>query len=94
MEKSLAPLGIKVHLEKSEIPESEFKTNPTVSNRILINNKPLEEYLSATAGQSQCCEVCGDSECRTVEVENKVYEVIPHELIIRAGLMAASKLVG
>ncbi len=93
LEKLLTPLGIKVVLEKSEISEAEFKVNPAISNRILLNNKPLEEYLNANTSQSQCCEVCGDSKCRTIELEDKTYEVIPQDLIVRAGLIAASQLV-
>ncbi|MEM1587240.1 MAG: hypothetical protein QXU02_06615 [Candidatus Bathyarchaeia archaeon] len=33
--------------------------------------------------------MCGPYECRTVEVEEKVYETITSDLIIRAGMLAA-----
>lgn len=93
LSQSLAPLGIKVRLEKEELSHSEFKKNPLQSNRILINNRLLEDWIGGEAGHSPCCGVCGPSECRTLAVEGKVYEVIPAELIIKAGLIAASALV-
>lgn len=93
LEQSLPVLGINVVLEKSEISDEEFRNNPSLSNKILINDKPIEDYLSGKSGQSKCCEVCGESECRTVEVDNKIYETIPHHLIIQAALVAASQLL-
>jgi uncharacterized protein DUF2703 len=91
---TLAPLGIEVSLEKEELSVSEFKKDPLQSNRILINGRPLEDWLEGEAGHSPCCDVCGPSECRTLEVEGKRYEAVPAELIIRAGLIAASALIG
>lgn len=93
LEQSLPQLGFNVVLEKSEISEEKFKNNPSLSNTILINDKPIEDYLSGKSGQSKCCEVCGESECRTVEVDNKIYETIPHQLIIQAALIAATQLM-
>ncbi|MGT2490314.1 DUF2703 domain-containing protein [Cupriavidus basilensis] len=40
-------------------------------------------------GSSPCCSVCGDSECRTVDVGGTSYEVVPEELMVKAGLIAA-----
>jgi len=93
LEQSLAPLGIKVVLEKHELTPVAFQRDPSQSNRILFNGIPLEEVLGLKVGQSPCCETCGDAECRTLETGGQVYETIPANLIIQAGLRAASILV-
>jgi hypothetical protein len=93
LEQSLAPLGIKVVLEKHELTPKAFQRDPSKSNRLLINGRPLEEWLGLKVGQSLCCGPCGDSECRTLETGGQVYETIPADLIIKAGLLAASKLL-
>jgi len=93
LEQSLAPLGIKVVLEKHELTPGAFQQNPSQSNRILLNGLALEEWLGLKVGQSPCCSVCGDAECRTLEAGRQVYETIPADLIIQAGLQAAAKLV-
>lgn len=49
----------------------------------------MEAWLNGTVCSSRCCSVCGDSECRTVEVEGASYEVIPEALLVKAGLIAA-----
>ncbi len=93
LKKTLAALGIEVVLEKGQISMSRFKKDPLQSNRIWINNRPLEDYIQGRVGQSSCCDACGPSECRTVKIEEKVYETIPSEIIIKAGLSAALQLV-
>jgi hypothetical protein len=93
LEQSLAPLGIKVILEKQEISPAAFKRDPSRSNSLFLNGRPLEEWLGLRVGQSPCCGPCGDTECRTIEGGGQVYETIPANLIIQAGLRAAAKLV-
>ena len=93
LEQSLSPLGIKVVLEKHELIPGAFQKDPSQSNRLLLNGLPLEEWLGLKVGQSPCCETCGDAECRTLESGGQVYETIPADLIIQAGLRAAAKLV-
>ena len=93
LQQSLKPLGIEIILNKKELTIEEFKKNPLESNRILINNRPLEEYLDAQTGQSPCCDVCGPTDCRTLDVDGNTYETIPSELIIRAGLSAVMELL-
>src|SRR6056297_3812848 len=92
LKKSLKPLGADVVLEKEEISLARFKKNPLESNRIWLNNRPLEKYFDASVDQSPCCDVCGPSECRTLEVDGVTYETIPAEIVIKAGLIAVSKL--
>ncbi len=94
LRQSLAHLGIGVILEKHELSISKFKEDPLRSNQIWFNDLLLEDLICGRAGQSPCCDVCGPSECRTVEVDGKVYEVISADLIIKAGLVAASLLMG
>jgi hypothetical protein len=93
LKQSLAPLGIEVILEKKALDPVTFAKDVLESNRIWIGEKPLEEWLGAEVGQSLCCEVCGNAECRTVEVGERIYETIPADLIIKAGLVAASKMI-
>jgi len=93
LRQSLAPLGIEVILEKEELSIAEFKKDPLQSNRIWINNRLLEDWIEGRSGHTPCCDVCGPDECRTIEVEGQIYETIPAEIIIKAGLSAASQLV-
>ena len=93
LSRALAPLGIKIRLEKEGLSIHGFRKDLLRSNRILINNRLLEDWLGAEVGHSPCCDVCGPSECRTLEVKGRVYEVIPARLIIKAGLVAALALV-
>src|SRR5512134_853534 len=90
---ALRPLGIEPVLKTQEIDEAAFKTNTSESNRVWIAGKPIEEWLSADVGMSRCCSVCGDSDCRTLEVGGRTYETIPEEQFIKVGLMAASQMI-
>ena len=93
LRKSLAPLGIEVVVEKRELSVDEFEKDPLESSCIWLNGQLLEDLIDANVGQSPCCDVCGPSECRTVLVNGHVYETIPSEVIVRAGLVAASKIM-
>ena len=94
LREALAAFGIEVRLEKDVLDMTAFQENPKESNLIWIAGKPLEEWLGARVDESECCGPCGDTECRTIMVDGKTYEAIPAELIERAGLLAASKMVG
>ena len=97
LKQSLAPLGIKVTLEEKALDPATVAKDISQSNRIWVGERPLEEWLDAKVGKSPCAICCaelGDNvECRTVEVEGKTYEVIPADLIVKAGLLAASQLL-
>jgi hypothetical protein len=93
LKQSLAPLGIEVILEKEELSDTEFKMDPLQSNRIWINDRLLEKWINGNVGQSPCCDVCGPHDCRTVQVQGQIYETIPAEIIIKAGLLAASEII-
>lgn len=94
LELALRPLGIEPVLETQAIGDASFRAAPAESNRIWIGGKPMEEWLGARAGSSPCCEVCGDLPCRTMELDGQTFEVIPEDLIVEAGIIAASRLVG
>ena len=83
LKKSLVELNIEVKLKKETLEFSIFTKDPLQSNRIWIAEKPLEEWIGATVGQSQCCDVCGDSECRTISIDQNIFEIVPEEMIIR-----------
>ena len=96
LKQSLAPLRIRVILEKESLDPATCAKDVSQSNRIWIGGRPLEEWLKAEVGQSPCETCCAELgsnvECRTVEVEGQAYEEIPADLIIKAGLLAASQL--
>lgn len=93
LKEALGPLGIEPTLEIKEIDEKSFQADPSTSNRIWIAGRPLEEWLDARVGSSRCCSVCGYSNCRTVEIAGTVFESIPEDLILKAGLVAAAQLL-
>ena len=93
LNQSLCSLDIKVSLEKVELSVAEFNEDPLQSNQIWLNDQLLEDWIGGKVNQSQCCDVCGPAECRVVEIGEETYEAIPAELIIRAGLLAASQMV-
>lgn len=90
---SLAPLNIGVVLEKGELSLEQFKQDSMQSNQVWIGGRLLEDWLGATTGQSECCDVCGPNNCRTVNLAGESHEVVPAGLIVKAGLLAASQLV-
>jgi hypothetical protein len=93
LEHALPPLGIEPHLAIRDLNETSFKQDPSASNRIWIAGKPMEEWLDARTGSSRCCSVCGDSECRTIEVRGATFEAIPERLILKAALVAAAEFL-
>jgi hypothetical protein len=91
--RALRELGIEVVLKTEILDPATFAKDPLESNRIWMGGLPIEWWLSATSGKSQCCSACGDAECRTLAVDGRTYEAIPAELIIKAGLLAAARLM-
>lgn len=93
LSQALETMGIKVALEKDSLSKAEFEKDPLRSNRIWVNGLPLEDYVAGKASQSPCCDECGPNDCRTVEVDGQSYETIPSEMIVQAGLIAASRML-
>lgn len=89
----LEPMGVEPTLERREINEAAFRHSPLESNAILIGGHPIEYWLEGQSGSSQCCDACGDNDCRTLEVAGKTYEVVPQELLVRAGVIAGTRML-
>jgi len=92
LKQELAPHDIDVSLRKTAIDPEAFKKDALQSNKITIAGKTLEEWLEAQTGQSKCCDACGDADCRTVEYAGVTHEAVPADLIVKAGLAAASEI--
>ncbi len=90
---ALRPLGIEPRLQVGEIDQAAFAMDPAESNRIWVADKPLEDWITADVGSSRCCSVCGESDCRTVQVGGDSFEVIPERLILKAALRAAAAML-
>ena len=93
LQQVLAPLGVEPQLQTHEIDEATFLQDTLQSNQILINGQPMEHWLGGQTGSSRCCNECGDNECRTVEVGGQSYETIPEDLLVRAGVIAAARML-
>ena len=90
---ALEPLGVTPELQVKEIDEASFLKDTLQSNQILIGGQTIEYWLGGQTGSSRCCNECGDNDCRTVEVGGQSYEVIPEDLLVRAGVIAAARLL-
>ena len=59
-----------------------------ISNSVLINGTLIEDILGLKASQNHChscsCISGVDTDCKTVEDENTIYEAIPKEIILLA----------
>ena len=84
--------GIHIFVQKKCILPMAFNQNPLDSNRIFIEEKPLESWLNAETGKSPCCDACGDNDCRTLIYEGRIYEDIPVKLIV-SGILEALKAI-
>lgn len=93
LKNALSELEIEVELKEKKLDFTLFNQDPLQSNRIWIGDKLLEEWIGGTTGKSKCCDTCGDSDCRTISVGENTYETIPENLIVKAGLLAASELM-
>ena len=93
LERTLRPLNIQPELVTTTIDQESFEAKPGESNRIFIAGQPIEEWLQGRVGSSRCCSVCGESDCRTVEVGGTTFETIPERLIIKAALIAVAELL-
>jgi hypothetical protein len=93
LRQALAALDIEVELKQEALDFTFFAKDPLQSNRIWIKGRPLEEWVGATIGKSQCCDVCGDLDCRTISTGQDTFEAIPEDMIIRAALLAAAELL-
>lgn len=89
LREALRPLGMDV--PALEISEAVY--GPLESNRIWINDRPVEEWLHADVGRSKCCCAVGRHECRALYVNGRRYEIVAEELLLKAALLAAASLL-
>ena len=75
------------------LDDASFRSAPSESNRIWVAGRPLEDWLDADVGATPCCDECGDEPCRTLAVDGAVHEVVPADIIVRAGLLAAAEVL-
>lgn len=93
LQRVLEPLGVILVLKILDLDETTFQEQPAESNRIWVAGKPIEEWINGQTGSSLCCDECGENECRTIDVNGQTYEVIPEDLLVRAGIIAASRML-
>ncbi len=94
LKQTLAPAGIAVTAEAERMDQATFLAAPLESNRIWINGQPLEDWLGAQTASSACSGCCGSgTQCRTMALGGNTYEAIPAGLIVRAGFLAAAKVL-
>ena len=91
----LKPLGVEVSL----VEHAAAMGNLTQSNSVLINDKPIEEWLGATRVSTECpscCKLSGEENvcCGAMLVDETVHESYTADQIRRAALMALSAVTG
>lgn len=93
LRRCLRPLDMEVALEETPMTPEVCARDISQSNRIVVDDRPLADWLGGRIGMSACapcCERLGEKvQCRTVTVDGQTYEAIPATLIVRAGLLAA-----
>jgi len=92
LQKSLAPVGVEVSLQKAGISEERFKKDPMLSNRLWINGAALEMHLPKAKTGKVVDKTTGVA-FRTVEFAGKSFRDIPADMIVQAGLIAAGESV-
>lgn len=75
--------GIAIEFRETVLPDSEIE----VSNQVLLDGRPLEDYLAGSeVVQTPCCScacITGEDSavCRAIEYEGDLYEAITPELL-------------
>lgn len=92
LDRLLAPRGIAVRLEEKALPPFAVAE----SNRVFLNGRALEDILGAEVllnGCPSCGELLGaETDCRALRLDGRVYEALPRELVVRAGLAEANRI--
>ena len=107
LKQSFARENIDVVLNEKVLTADACAADMSQSNRIWVAGRPLEDWVGAEVGMSPCGGCCEDlasskankgsspeASCRTLAFDGKVYETIPSDLIVKAGFMAASEMLG
>lgn len=89
LKSSLAGLGITVTYEEKKITEHD--------EHIYINDRDIIDLIKGEHVTTTCAECLDDQgnprTCNALKLGEDTYEVIPAELIVKAGLTAASELI-
>lgn len=93
LDRLLAPRGVAVRLEEKAVAPFAVAE----SNRVFVNGRALEDILGAEVLMN-CCRSCGEllgqgTDCRALRLDGRVYEALPAELIVRAGLAEAERIL-
>jgi hypothetical protein len=107
LRESFAPENIEVLMKQKMLSADAAAADITQSNRVWVGGRALEDWLGADVGTSPCGGCCGElvcaggragrsgqAGCRTLIYDDKVYEAVPADLIVTAGFMAASEMLG
>ena len=85
----LSPAGVVVVLAERELDRSGIAE----SNQVLVNGRPVEEWLGGSATESDCpscADLIGEPTCcRAVEIDGLVSEALSRETIVGAIMTAA-----
>lgn len=75
---------VKVNYIETKLEASDM----ALSNSVLINGKLIEDILSLKSADNHChsctCLSGADTNCKTIETEDTIYEEIPKEIILMA----------
>jgi len=98
LKNSLPSLGIQVALTEEPVKTMSCGMVLSQSSKICIGGRMLEEWLGAELGPGTCGKGCtrapGEAQCVSLKLEGETYEVVPADLIVKAGLVAASDMLG
>lgn len=88
----LRPKGIVPRLQTRSITEREFHSNRLHEHQLLIENEPIENWLTDSQKKLIVQQICHDESCRHLPEQDRTYESINEMLVIEAGLQAALSL--
>jgi len=92
---ALEASGIEVVLTKTDFTPEECVDCPERANRVLVAGRGVDFWLQAETGSSPCEGFCKQTlgekgSCQNLMYEGQTYDVIPADLIVKAGLAAAA----
>jgi len=94
LNEKLAGRGVRVRVEEAVGARPGKKAIVSGTN-VWVCDVPLETWLGAGIGVKPCdCSSGGQSmSCKVVNLNGQSYQVIPADLVVRAGLLAADMLI-